>query len=158
MNKIHGAFRDMTAISRGELDQLIKEGIRAALAKRYGRNVQAEIEIDAKGCAIKITVLREVVAEVKDPSCQVSLEEARWDDSAFEVGDVMEVPVEVGQLVRSSVSWRPRTAPDPVTDNLEALFDRMQTPEVRAATRRAFNASPDELRQAAMEAARRSDG
>lgn len=36
----------------------------------------------------------------------------------------------------------------------DALLERMQTAEVRAATRRAFNASPDELRKAAMEAAR----
>jgi hypothetical protein len=40
----------------------------------------------------------------------------------------------------------------------DALLERMQTPEVRAATRRAFNASPDELRKAAMEAARSSEG
>ena len=40
----------------------------------------------------------------------------------------------------------------------DALLEKMQTPEVRAATRRAFDASPDELREAAMEAARSSEG
>ena len=39
----------------------------------------------------------------------------------------------------------------------DALLDRMQTPEARAATRRAFDASPDDLRQAAIEAARGSE-
>lgn len=38
----------------------------------------------------------------------------------------------------------------------DALLKKMQTPEVRAASRRAFDASPDELRKAAMEAARDS--
>ena len=37
---------------------------------------------------IKITVLKEVVAEVEDSSRQISLEEAQWDDPDFEVGDV----------------------------------------------------------------------
>ncbi len=40
----------------------------------------------------------------------------------------------------------------------DALLERMQTPEVRTAMRRAFNASPDDLRQAAIEAARSSEG
>jgi hypothetical protein len=40
----------------------------------------------------------------------------------------------------------------------DALLERMQTAEVRAATRRAFDASPDDLRKAAIEAARSSEG
>jgi N utilization substance protein A len=100
------AFREMTAnkaISRDELHDLIKDGILAALAKRYGPNVEAEIEIDENTGAINITVLKEVVAEVEDSSRQTSLEEARWDDPDFEVGDVMEVPVEFAQFGRNAV-------------------------------------------------------
>src|SRR5215212_5126282 len=100
------AFREMTAnkaISRDELQDLIKDGILAALAKRYGPNVEAEIEIDEATGAINITVLREVVAEVEDSSRQIALEEARWDDPDFEVGDVMEVPVEFAQFGRNAV-------------------------------------------------------
>jgi len=104
--QILAAFREMTAnkaISRDELHDLIKDGILAALAKRYGPNVEAEIEIDEATGAINITVLREVVAEVEDPSRQISLEEARWDDPDFEVGDIMEVPVEFAQFGRNAV-------------------------------------------------------
>lgn len=104
--QILAAFREMTAnkaISRDELHDLIKDGILAALAKRYGPNVEAEIEIDEATGGINITVLREVVAEVEDPSRQISLEEARWDDPDFEVGDVMEVPVEFAQFGRNAV-------------------------------------------------------
>ena len=104
--QVLAAFREMTAnkaISRDELHDLIKDGILAALAKRYGPNVEAEIEIDENTGAINITVLREVVAEVEDPSRQISLEEARWDDPDFEVGDVMEVPVEFAQFGRNAV-------------------------------------------------------
>jgi N utilization substance protein A len=104
--QVLAAFREMTAnkaISRDELHDLIKDGILAALAKRYGPNVEAEIEIDEATGGINITVLKEVVAEVEDPSRQTSLEEARWDDPDFEIGDVMEVPVEFAQFGRNAV-------------------------------------------------------
>jgi N utilization substance protein A len=104
--QILAAFREMTAnkaISRDELQDLIKDGIVAALAKRYGPNVDAEIEIDEATGRIGITVLKEVVAEVEDPSREISLEEARWDDPEFEVGDIMEVPVEFAQFGRNAV-------------------------------------------------------
>ncbi|HEU0079199.1 MAG TPA: NusA N-terminal domain-containing protein, partial [Longimicrobiaceae bacterium] len=104
--QIIAAFREMTAnksISRDELHDLIKDGILAALAKRYGPNVEAEITIDEASGRIDIVVLKEVVAEVEDSSREVSLEEARWDDPEFEVGDIQEVPVEFEQFGRNAV-------------------------------------------------------
>jgi len=104
--QILAAFREMTAnkaISRDELHDLIKDGILAALAKRYGPNVEAEIEIDEDTGKIGITVLKEVVAEVEDSSRQILLEEARWDDPEFEVGDILEVPVEFAHFGRNAV-------------------------------------------------------
>jgi N utilization substance protein A len=104
--QIIAAFREMTAnksISRDELHDLIKDGILAALAKRYGPNVEAEINIDEASGRIDIVVLKEVVAEVEDSSREVSLEEARWDDPEFEVGDIQEVPVEFEQFGRNAV-------------------------------------------------------
>ncbi|HEX6368846.1 MAG TPA: transcription termination factor NusA [Longimicrobium sp.] len=104
--QILAAFREMTAnksISRDELHDLIKDGILAALAKRYGPNVEAEIEIDEDTGKIGITVLKEVVAEVEDASRQILLEEARWDDPEFEVGDILEVPVEFAHFGRNAV-------------------------------------------------------
>lgn len=104
--QVLAAFREMTAnksISRDELYDLIKDGILAALAKRYGPNVEAEIEIDEDTGKIGITVLKEVVAEVEDASREISLEEARWDDPEFEVGDILEVPVEFAHFGRNAV-------------------------------------------------------
>ncbi|CAN5726885.1 MAG: transcription termination factor NusA [Gemmatimonadetes bacterium] len=103
---ILAAFRELTlnkSISRDELHDLIKDGILAALAKRFGPNVEAEIEIDEDSGRIGITVLKEVVEEVEDPSRQVSLEEARWDDPDFEVGDIQEIPVEFAEFGRNAV-------------------------------------------------------
>jgi len=100
------AFRVMTAhksLSRDELHDLIKDGIHAALAKRYGPNVQAEITIDEASGKIDIVVLKEVVEDVTDPSREISLTEARWDDPDFEVGDLLEIPVEFQDFGRTAV-------------------------------------------------------
>ncbi len=90
------AFRVMTAnksLSEEELYDLIRDGIHAALARRFGGPVEAEIEILPDG-DIHIVVLKEVVEEVEDPARQILLEEARWDDPDFQVGDLMEIPVD----------------------------------------------------------------
>ncbi|MGD8700028.1 MAG: transcription termination factor NusA [Gemmatimonadales bacterium] len=100
------AFRVMTAhksLSREELHELIKDGLHAALAKRFGANVQAEIAIDEEKGSIDIIVLKEVVDEVVDASREVSVVEARWDDPDFQVGDFLEIPVEFADFGRTAV-------------------------------------------------------
>ncbi len=100
------AFRVMTAhksLSRDDLHDLIKDGIHAALAKRYGPNVQAEITIDEEKGKIDIVVLKEVVDEVVDPSREVTVDEARWDDPDFQLGDLLEIPVDFADFGRTAV-------------------------------------------------------
>ncbi len=104
--QVLAAFRELTNnknLSDLELRDLIRDGIMAALAKRFGPNVEAEITIDEQGGGIQITVLKEVVAEIEDPSREVSLEEARWDDPEFEPGDVLEIPVAFAEFGRNAV-------------------------------------------------------
>lgn len=104
--QILAAFRELTlnkSISRDELHDLIKDGILAALARKHGANVEAEIEINEETGRIDITVLKTVVAEVEDSSREISVEEARWDDPEFEVGDILEVPVEFKDFGRNAV-------------------------------------------------------
>jgi N utilization substance protein A len=100
------ALRDVAStksLSRDEVNDLLKDGILAGLARIYGPNVQAEIKIDELTGDVEITVLRRVVETVEDPSSEISLEEARWDDDSFEVGDVMEIPVDFAQFGRNAV-------------------------------------------------------
>ena len=104
--QVLAAFREMIAnknLSRADLHDLIKDGIMAALARRYGPTVEAEVEIDEEAGDIKITVLKEVVEEVEDSAREISLEEARWDDPDFEPGDVLEIPVDFTQFGRNAV-------------------------------------------------------
>ena len=106
------ALRELASqkqLDRDELVDLLRDGIHAALVKRHGPNVRAEIEVDDAEGTIHVTVLKDVVEEVEDPGSQVTLEEARWEDSGFEVGDVLEeeVPFEAfGRLAVQAAKQR----------------------------------------------------
>ena len=100
------AIRELTntkQLERSELHGLLQDGIIAALAKKYGPNVQAEVDIDEDKGTIRIVVLKTVVDDVTDPSREVSVEEARYEDPEFEVGDVLEQEVPFDQFGRSAV-------------------------------------------------------
>src|SRR5438270_11055461 len=100
------AIRELTSskqIDRSELHGLLTDGINAALAKKHGPNVQAEVSIDEANGAIKIVLLKDVVAEVTDSSREISLEEARFEDPEFEVGDIYEKPVDFSEFGRMAV-------------------------------------------------------
>ena len=62
--EILSAFREVSntkQLDRAELYALLQDGILAALAKKYGPNVQAEVEIDDGKGDIKIVLLKTVV-------------------------------------------------------------------------------------------------
>ena len=86
-----------------ELVDLLKDGILAALAKKHGPTVQAEIAIDQSQGTIQVTILKNVVEEVEDAACQISVEEARWEDEDFQVGDVLEEEVPFSMFGRTAV-------------------------------------------------------
>jgi N utilization substance protein A len=90
-------------LERSELIDLLRDGIHAALVKRYGPTVRAEIDINELDATMRVAVLRTVVEAVEDTASQVSLEEARWEDPEFQVGDVLEEDVPFDQFGRSAV-------------------------------------------------------
>jgi len=99
------AFRVMTAnrsLTDEELHDLIRDGIMAALTRHFNGPVEAEIDILPDG-DIKIVALKEVVEEVEEPSRQIALTEARWDDPDFQVGDLLEIPVQFSDFGRNAV-------------------------------------------------------
>ena len=95
-----GATKDLSA---DEVNDLMKDGILAALVRLYGPNVEAEIAIDDVSGEFDIVVLKRVVEEVEDESTEISLKDAKWDDDTYEVGDVMEIAVDFAQFGRNAV-------------------------------------------------------
>ena len=90
-------------IERTELHELLQDGIHAALAKKHGPTVQAEVDIDEDKGDIRIVLLKTVVELVTDPAREITLEEARFEDAEYQPGDLMEIPVDFNEFGRSAV-------------------------------------------------------
>src|SRR5437016_5171014 len=104
--EILSAFREVSntkQLDRAELYALLQDGILAALAKKYGPNVQAEVNIDDGKGDIRIVLLRTVVDAVEDPSREIAVDDARVFDEGFEVGDVLEEPIDFAVFGRAAV-------------------------------------------------------
>ncbi|HRP08595.1 MAG TPA: transcription termination factor NusA [Gemmatimonadales bacterium] len=111
-DELISAFREVSSskqLERGELMELLRDGIHAALMKKYGPNVRFELVADESEGALSVMRLRQVVEQVEDSSAEVSLEEARFEDEEFQVGDVLEeeVPFEAfGRLAVQAAKQR----------------------------------------------------
>ncbi len=104
--EILNAIRELAnlkQIERSELHELLKDGLNAALAKKHGVTVNAEVDIDELKGEIKIVLLKTVVETVEDPAREIILEEARFEDPDYQLGDVMEIPVDFAEFGRSAV-------------------------------------------------------
>ena len=104
--EILSAIRELSTLKgldRTDLHGLLQDGIHAALAKKHGVNVQAEVDIDENRGEIRIVLLKTVVAEVTDPGREITVEEAQFEDPEFQIGDVMEIPVDFAEFGRSAV-------------------------------------------------------
>jgi N utilization substance protein A len=100
------AIRELTStkqLDRTELHALLQDGIFAALAKKHGPTVQAEVEIDEARGTIRIVLLKTVVETVTDATREIVLEEAKFYDESFELGDVQEIEVDFAEFGRTAV-------------------------------------------------------
>jgi N utilization substance protein A len=100
------AIRELTntkQLDRTELHGLLQDGIFAALAKKHGPTVQAEVDIDEARGAIRIVLLKTVVDAVTDPAREIGIEEAKFYDESFELGDVQEIEVDFAEFGRTAV-------------------------------------------------------
>ncbi len=100
------AFRELTTtkqLDRADLSELLRDGIHAALARKFGPNVRFELDIDELQGSLRVIRLRTVVEAVEDSSAQVSVEEARFEDADFQIGDVLEEEIPFTEFGRLAV-------------------------------------------------------
>jgi N utilization substance protein A len=100
------AFRELTTtkqLDRSDLLELLRDGIQAALIRKFGPNVKFELDVDELQGTIRVVRLRTVVDTVEDSSAQIALEDARYEDPDFQVGDVLEEDVPFADFGRLAV-------------------------------------------------------
>ncbi|HEX5387634.1 MAG TPA: transcription termination factor NusA [Gemmatimonadales bacterium] len=100
------AFRELTTtkqLERSDLLELLRDGIQAALVRKFGPNVKFELSVDEMQGTIRIVRLRQVVEAVEDPSYQITLEDAQFEDPDFEVGDMLEEEISFAEFGRLAV-------------------------------------------------------
>lgn len=100
------AIRELTnakQLDRAELFGLLQDGINAALQKKYGPTVQAEVDIDDATGGIRVVMLKTVVQEPEDAAREISIDEARLEDEEFQLGDVYEREVPFTEFGRAAV-------------------------------------------------------
>jgi N utilization substance protein A len=104
--EVLGAIRELTTskqLDRSDLIALLRDGIEAALTRRFGPTVKFELDFDDLKGTMRVIRLRQVVETVEDPACQISLEEARYEDPDFALGDQLEEEVPFSQFGRLAV-------------------------------------------------------
>jgi N utilization substance protein A len=100
------AFRELTTtkqLDRSDLLELLRDGIHAALARKFGPNVRFELDVDELQGSVRVMRLRTVVETVEDSSAQVSLEDAQFEDPEFQPGDVLEEEIPFTEFGRLAV-------------------------------------------------------
>lgn len=82
---------------KGISKEVLIDAIEAALITAYKRNfgsaMNVEVYIDRLTGDVRVFALKNIVEEVKDPSTEISLDQAKQFGADFEVGDVVEVEV-----------------------------------------------------------------
>lgn len=91
-----GALNELEQ-ERGISKEILLSAIESAIVSAYKRNFSnaenVRVELDERSGAISVFAQKEVVEGVEDETVQISLDEAREQDPAVKVGDVVDVEV-----------------------------------------------------------------
>ena len=108
MNKEFFVALDLLEKEKGIPKEYMIEKIEAALLsacrKEYGSTTLVRVNIDAEKEDVKVYIQKEVVEEVTDPLCQISLEEAKALSRRNTLGKLIETEVKTKNVRRLSAA------------------------------------------------------
>ena len=73
----------------------VEAAVLSAAKRRYGPVESLQAHFNGHTGTLELTIAKTVVAEVKDAKAEISLEQAKAYDLGVQVGDVMQIPLEV---------------------------------------------------------------
>lgn len=88
--------------------EIVVEALQEALSKAYRKHIEipdalVRVDINEKNGDIKVFQQRTVVETVEDDELEISLEDAKKVNQAFELGDLVENEVSIANLGRAAV-------------------------------------------------------
>ena len=87
-------------ISKDTLLEAIENSLVTACKNHFGKSDNIKVNIDPETCEFHVYQEKTVVEEVEDPCLEISLANAKMIDSKFELGDIVQIPVESKEFGR----------------------------------------------------------
>ena len=87
-------------ISKSVLLEAIEQSLIQACKNHFGKADNVKVSIDPDTCDFGVYAEKTVVEEVEDPVLEISLANAKMMDSKYDLGDVVQVPIQSKQFGR----------------------------------------------------------
>ena len=81
-------------ISKETLLEAIENSLLTACKNHFGKADNVKVIIDHDTCDFAVYMEKEVVETVEDPILQISVADARMRDPKFEIGDIVQIPID----------------------------------------------------------------
>ena len=81
-------------ISKDTLLEAIENSLLTACKNHFGKADNVRVVIDREGCDFSVYAEKEVVETVEDPVTQISLADARMKAPKYEIGDIVQIPID----------------------------------------------------------------
>ena len=81
-------------ISKATLLEAIENSLLTACKNHFGKADNVKVSINPVTGDFGVVAEKEVVEEVEDPVLQISLEEARMKSPRYQLGDLVQIPIE----------------------------------------------------------------
>lgn len=89
-------------ISKDTLLEAIKNSLLTACKSHFGKADNVKVIIDPDTCDFSVYAEKEVVEETEDPVLQISLADARMMKPSYEIGDIVQIPIDSHDFGRIS--------------------------------------------------------
>ena len=81
-------------ISKDTLLEALENSLLTACKNHFGKADNVKVIIDREGCDYSVYAEKEVVENVEDPVTQISLADARMKGAKFDLGDIVQIPID----------------------------------------------------------------
>ena len=92
--RIIGSIEQEKNISKDTMMDAIENSLISACKNHFGTAENIKVIMDRETCDYAVYAEKEVVEEVFDPALEISLEDAEQIDSALQIGDIAQIPIE----------------------------------------------------------------